>query len=152
MERIEIQVQIGDDRMAPTDDPIFLGVRGPCGREFRLQPAHGHAFRRGSENHFVLAAGSDPAANVAHPELNDPTSPALDAAELSSCYLRKGADPIPNVRGLGEMDDRAQLLKVEVTVHAAGLAAPLRFARQGPVWLGLVCGDLLEVPRSDVGA
>ena len=46
--------------------------------------------------------------NVCFPELNDPTSPPLDAGAISGVYLRKGLDPIPNVRAVGEMDDRLE--------------------------------------------
>lgn len=152
VERIEVHVCIGEARMAATDDPIFLGIRGPGGREFRLQRAEGASFRRGADDRYVLAGADDDATNVDHAELNDPTAPALDAARIESCYVRKGAEPIPNVRGIGELDDRVEIVEVEITVHAAGQAEPLRFARQGPIWLGLACGSTLEVPREDDAA
>ncbi|MBW2269028.1 MAG: hypothetical protein JRH16_10645 [Deltaproteobacteria bacterium] len=144
IERIEVRIQVGDDRMAATDDPIFFGLRGAAGREFRLQLARRVGLRRSSDTHFVLAPAAD--ANVAHAELNDPTEPPLCAAAVESCYVRKDSEPIPNVRGLGEMDDRIQIVRVEVAVHAAGLANARRFVREGPFWLGLVSGAVLEVP------
>lgn len=144
--RIEVRIRVGNDRLAASDDPFFFGVRGPGGREFRLQPKRGRAFRRGSEDHFVLGAPDDPQANVEHPELNDPTRPALDAAEIHTVYLRKGFEPVPNVRAMGEMDDRLELAHVEVHVVVQGETEPRRFARAGPVWLGLVSGLLFEIP------
>jgi hypothetical protein len=149
VERIEVRIQVGDDRMAATDDPVFLGLRGAAGREFRLQPARGPGFRRGAETSFVLASAAAPDTNVAHAELNDPTAPALCADAIESCYLRKGSDPVPNVRGLGEMDDRVQIQRVEIELQASGLTRPRRFARQGPIWLGLLSGAVLEVPATD---
>lgn len=148
--RIEVRIQVGSERMAATDDPVYLGLRGPVGREFRLSPAHGHAFRRRELVHFVLAGPSDDATNVEHPELNDPREPPLDAERITGMFLRKGMMPIPNVRGLGEMDDRLEVEWVEIEVSAEGRDAPLRFARKGTVWLGLVCGHLIEIPRLDV--
>lgn len=139
--RIIVRVLVGTDRMAATDDPLFLELIGPGGREFRLEPAHGKAFRRGSQDEFVLGAPKDPAANVAQAELNDPTEPALDATLITGACLRKGTEPIPNVRGFGEMDDRLQLLQVDVELHVEGEAEPRRFQRMGPIWLGLVCGQ-----------
>ena len=147
--RIEVRIQVASDRMAATDDPVYLGVRGPGGREFRLSPAHGHAFRRGELQHFVLAGPDDGATNIEHPELNDPRQPAFDAEGITAMFLRKGMMPIPNVRGLGEMDDRLEVEWVEVEVTAEGRAAPLRFARKGALWMGLVCGHLIEIPRID---
>jgi hypothetical protein len=152
VERIEVRIQVGDDRMAATDDPVFLGLRGAAGREFRLQLARGAAFARGAESHFVLAAADGADVNVAHAELNGPTSPALCADAIDACYLRKDSEPIPNVRGFGEMDDRVQIVRVEVAVHAAGLAEPKRFVREGPFWLGLVSGSVLEVPTAAAAA
>ena len=145
VERIEVDIRIGEGRMSATDDPIFLGIRGRAGREFRLQHAEGASFRRGADDRYVLA-GAD-ATNVEYPELNDPTTPALDAADIVGFYIRKGMAPIPNVRGIGELDDRVEVVSVEVVVHAGGLAEPLRFFRLGPVWLGLACGSTFEVPR-----
>ncbi len=149
VERIEVRIQVGDDRMAATDDPVFLGLRGAAGREFRLQMVRGPGFRRGSDTSFVLASAGAPDTNVAHAELNDPTAPALCADAIESCYVRKGSEPLPNVRGLGEMDDRIQILRVEVDLQAGGLAQPRRFVRQGPFWLGLVSGTVVEVPAAD---
>jgi hypothetical protein len=136
---------VGASLLAASDDPLYLGLRGSCGREFRLRYARGRSLRRGSEDHFVLGAPGDPATNVATPELNDPTSPSLAGESLQGVYLRKGFDPIPNARGLGEMDDRLEILEVEVELHVQGRPKPLRYARHGPVWLGLVCGLSFEL-------
>jgi hypothetical protein len=149
--RIEIRIAVGDSLMAASDDPLFLGLRGACGREFRLLPAQGVALRRASEDRFVLGAPDDPATNVAHPDLNDPTAPPLDADAVTGVYLRKGLEPIPNVRAFGEMDDRLEVVEAEVEIHSQGPPKPLRFTRRGPVWLGLVSGLCLEIPRSDEG-
>lgn len=147
--RIEVRISVGDALMAATDDPVFLGLRGPGGREFRLELAHGRSLRRGAEDLYVLGAPNDPATNVQHPELNDPTRPELDVEAISGVYLRKGLQPIPNVRGLGEMDDRLKVEEVAVEVVATGWPKPACFARRGPLWLGLVCGVLFEIPRID---
>ncbi len=149
--KIVVRTRVGKDLMAASDDPVFLRLEGPSGREFRLQLAQGKSFRKGAEDVFVLAAPDDPDANVQHPELNDPTAPPIDAAGVSRVALRKGLEPIPNVRGLGEMDDRLQLVDVEVEIHAGGRPKPLRFTRRGPIWLGLVCGlsvDLAPIEQS----
>jgi hypothetical protein len=147
--RIEVRIQVGPNLMSGTDDPLFLGLRGPTGREFRLKTAGGGSLRRGQEGHFVLGAPNDPAANVDQPELNDPTSPTLDADGISAVYLRKGLEPIPNVRGFGEMDDRVEVESVVVEIEVANEAAPRRFERRGPIWLGLACGFFFEIPRID---
>lgn len=149
VQRIIVRVRVSQDLMAASDDPLFFGLRGACGREFRLQPARGRALRRGSEDCFVLGAPDDPETNVEHAEFNDPTNPALDAEEITGAYLLKGFEPIPNVRALGEMDDRLGLDHVEVEVSAEGESGPRRFARKGPIWLGLVSGLLLEIPPAD---
>jgi len=135
--------------MAASDDPLFLELLGPGGREFRLELAHGKALRRGKEDEFILAAASDPDANVAHPELNDPASPQLDASRVLGVCLRKGMEPIPNVRGFGEMDDRLQILEASVELHVEGESEPRRYERQGPVWLGLVCGQRLPLGAAE---
>jgi hypothetical protein len=135
--------------MAATDDPVVLGLSGPGGREFRVKLARGSSLRRGREERFVFAGPGEPETNVANPELNDPTSPPLDAAAIEGVFLQKGFEPIPNVRALGEMDDRLEIVTAEVAIHARGRAAPLRFARRGPIWLGLVSGlrfELAPVP------
>jgi hypothetical protein len=150
--RIVVTVQVGKDRLAGTDDPIFLGLRGPDGREFRLELEKGKSWRRGALDRFVLGGPGDPDTNVARPELNDPAAPPIDAARLAGAYLRKGQEPIPNVRGMGEMDDRIQLETVEIEVHAEGRAEPLRFARREPCWLGLVCGLHIEIPPAEGSA
>jgi len=150
--QIEVRVKVGSGLMSASDDPLFLGLRGPGGREFRLALAHGHFLRRGHEDHFRIGAARDRDTNVAHAELNDPTSPAIDAAAIDGLYLRKGLEPIPNVRGLGEMDDRLEILEISVEVHAGDLPKPLRFERRGPLWLGLVCGLSIELPRSEAAS
>lgn len=148
--RITIQVRVGSDKMAATDDPIFLGLRGPDGREFRLQPAKGKPWRKGSNTRWVLAGASDPESNAAMPELNDPAQPSIRAAGIESAYLRKGLDPIPNVRGHGEMDDRIQIESIAVILHTDD--GELRFGRGEPFWLGLVCGLSMELARLDDAA
>jgi hypothetical protein len=145
--QIAVRVVVGSSLLSASDDPLFLGLRGPAGREFRLAMARGPFLRRGREDLFLLGPGDDPDTNVASAELNDPTSPAIDAASIESLYLRKGLDPIPNVRALGELDDRLEIVEVSIEVHADGQPKPLRFERAGPIWLGLVCGLILEIPR-----
>lgn len=149
VERIRVRIRVGEDRMAASDDPLFLGLRGSAGREFRLAFAHGRGLRRGAEDVYVLGPAEATDVNVAHPELNDPTRPAIDPAGISGAYLRKGQEPIPNVRGLGEMDDRLQVAEAEVELLTRGGGVAGRFGRRGPVWLGLVCGHVVELaPRS----
>jgi hypothetical protein len=145
--RIEIRLHIGESLLAASDDPLFLGVRGSCGREFRLDLARGRSLRRGAEDHFVLGSPKDPATNVKHAELNDPTAPALDLEEIEGIYLRKGTDPIPNVRAVGELDDRLEILSVSVDLHAEGPPTPTRYSRRGPIWLGLAAGLRFELAR-----
>ena len=103
------------------------------GRDFRLTLAKGRTLHRGDENVFVLGG---PEANVDHADLNDPTAPQLDATGVERVGLLKSTSPIPNVRGLAELDDRLQLDWAEVEIHSEGLSEPLRFSRQGPFWLG----------------
>lgn len=150
--RIEVRVGVGQSLLAASDDPLFLGLMGPGGREFRLSLAHGRSLRRGAEDLFALAAAGSPECSVEHPELNDPTSPALDADAITGVYLRKGLDPIPNVRAVGEMDDRLEIVQAEVDLYVAGQAKPVRFTRRGPLWLGLVSGLQIELARRDEGA
>ena len=147
--RMTLRIQIGESLMAGSDDPLFLGLHGPDGREFRIRFARGASLRRGAEEHYGLGPAEDADTNVANPAFNDPTSPPLDAARIESVYLRKGFEPVPNVRGMGEMDDRLEVLEVELEVHAAGRAKPLRFLRRGPLWLGLVSGLRMDLPRVD---
>jgi hypothetical protein len=149
--RITVQVQVGSDKLAASDDPIFLGLRGAHGREFRLHPTRGKPWRKGSEMTWVLAGANDPETNVAMPELNDPARPAIESDAVASAYLRKGLDPIPNVRGHGEMDDRIQIERIEVTLHTQA-GAEVRFGRDGEFWLGLVCGLCMELAPLDGGA
>lgn len=140
---------MGQSLLAASDDPLFLGLSGASGREFRLDLARGRPLRRGATDHYVLGAPEDSTTNVKHPELNDPTAPPLDLDAIDGVYLRKGTDPIPNVRGVAELDDRLEVLSVEVDLHGQGLAVPVRFARRGPIWLGLAAGlrfDLARLP------
>jgi hypothetical protein len=146
--RIRVKIRIGESRMAASDDPLFLGLHGPCGREFRLEPAHGAARRRGGDDSYVLGAPDDPETNVAHPELNDPTAPPIDADSVTGAYLRKGFEPIPNVRGVGELDDRIEIAEAEVELEAKGSPKALRFHRTGPIWLGLLSGVRFELAPS----
>lgn len=146
LSHIVVRLEVGSDRLAASDDPLFLVLRGPAGREFRLAYAKGKSLRRGQEDTFVLGGAE---ANVAWPELNDPGAPALAADGVEQVVLRKGLSPIPNVRGFHEMDDRLQLDAVEIALHPAGGGAPRRFARSGGFWLGLVCGLSLEIPPQD---
>jgi hypothetical protein len=151
VEKIVVRVRVGSDLMAASDDPLFLRLGGPSGREFRLRLAKGKSLRRGQEDRFVLGAPDDPETNVDQPQLNDPGSPPLDLLGIDHAWLVKGMEPLPNVRGFGEMDDRLLLEEVEVQVHAKG-GPPARFRREGPHWLGLVCGLSLELARADDGA
>lgn len=146
IERIEVRVQVGDSLLAASDDPFFLGLTGPSGREFRLLLAHGKSLRRKAEDRYLLG-GSE--TNVEHPELNDPTAPPLDADSIHGAYLRKGLDPIPNVRAVGELDDRLELTDALVTLHCAD-GTSVHFGRGGPVWLGLVTGMQIELARLDL--
>lgn len=145
--RIHVRLRVGESLMAASDDPIFLGIRGGCGREFRLQLGKGRSLRRGHEDHYVLGPADDKTTNIQHAEFNDPTAPPLDADSVTSLYLRKGFEPIPNVRAMGEMDDRLEVLEAEGEIEVEGRAEPLRFHRRGPLWLGLVSGLRLELPR-----
>jgi hypothetical protein len=145
--RIEVRLQVGESLLAASDDPLFLGLCGPCGREFRLGLARGKSLRRKASDCFVLGPPDAADTNCAKPELNDPTSPALDAESIEGVYLRKSVDPIPNVRAVGELDDRLELIEAEVTIHHAGAPVPLRFARTGPIWLGLNAGMRIDLAR-----
>ena len=148
IERIVVRIQVGRDRMSGSDDPLFLRLKGPSGRDFRLHPAKGRGLRRGAEDVYVLAARQDPEVNVSHPEFNDPTQPPIRASGVEGVVLLKAMEPIPNVRGVGELDDRLQLLEVEVELHVSGQAEPTRFTRSGPIWLGLLSGLSLELERA----
>ena len=150
--RIAVRLKVGTKLMSGSDDPLFMGLAGPEGREFRLQLSKGRSLRRGAEDHFVFGAPDDPETNVAHPELNDPTNPPLDAESVTGVYVRKGFDPIPNVRAVGEMDDRLEAIEVEIEIHAQGRPKPIRFQRQGPIWLGLVAGLRMEMAPVEEGA
>lgn len=145
VERIVVRVSVGNNRMSGTDDPVFLRIGGRDGREFRLSRARGHSFRRGHESVFVLAGGNSPDTNVAHPELNDPSRPQLTLAGIDRVFLVKGMEPIPNVRGFGEMDDRLEIEDAEVELHCQDRPEPRRFHRRGPIWLGIICGSSFEL-------
>jgi len=152
IQRIVVRLKVGEHMLSATDDPIFLGLRGAAGREFRLDLHKGKTLRRGSNDCFVFGSSDDRETNVAHPELNDPTQPALDLDDISSAFIRKGFEPIPNVRALGEMDDRLEVLEVAIDFVVSGQTEPVRHFRSGPLWLGLVAGLCFEVPRSDHGS
>jgi hypothetical protein len=134
--------------MAGTDDPVFLRLTGPAGREFRLAREHGRSFARGKQSLLVLGGPKSDETNVAHPELNDPATPATDLADITGVCLVKGQEPLPNVRGVGEMDDRLLIERIEVELRGAGGTPTRRFERTGPVWLGLVCGLCLELAEA----
>jgi hypothetical protein len=146
-----LRLKIGESLMAGSDDPLFLGLHGPDGREFRIRFARGASLRRGAEDVYHLGPADDKQTNVANPKFNDPTSPPIDAVRIIGVYLRKGFEPIPNVRGVGEMDDRLEVLEAELSVHAEGQARPVRYLRKGPLWLGLVAGLRLDLPQADPG-
>lgn len=112
----------------------------------RLELARGRSLRRGAADLYVLGSPKDAATNVKHAELNDPCAPALDAAEIQGVYLRKGNDPIPNVRAVGELDDRLEVSHAAVVIHAEG-GPPQHFGRRGPLWLGLAAGLRFELAR-----
>lgn len=144
---IQVRLQVGHDRMAGTDDPLFLRLHGPAGREFRLAGADGYTIKRDDEHVYVLGAPDHPETNVAHPELNDPTIPALAISEVLGVSLVKGMEPIPNVRGIGELDDRVEIESVEVEIHCGPDEAIHRYSRQGPIWLGLASGFTVELAK-----
>ncbi len=147
--RIRVRLKVGESRMAASVDPLYLGLHGPCGREFRLELQKGRARRRGHEDLYVLGQPEDPETNVEHPEFNDPTIPPIDAASVTGVYLRKGFDPIPNGRGVSEMDDRIEISEAEVEIESENAAKAIRFQRTGPIWLGLVAGVRFELQRSE---
>lgn len=147
--KIEVRLKLTRHRMAGSDDPVFLELQGPSGREFRLRFAQGKSLRRGAEDVYVLGPPDAADTNIAHPELNDPTRPPLDLAGIQGVRLYKSMEPIPNVRGMGEMDDRLELEEIEVTIHG-GDATARGFHRAGPIWLGLVSG--LSVSLTEVDA
>jgi len=147
--RIRVTLKVGEHRMSGSDDPLYLGLHGPCGREFRLELHKGHARQRGHEDVYVLGQPDDPETNVDHPELNDPTAPPIDATSVTGAYLRKGFEPIPNVRGIGEMDDRIEITEVSIEIEPEGATKAIRFERTGPIWLGLVSGIRFEMPKCE---
>jgi len=145
--RIDVHVQVGDSLLAASDDPLFLGLRGAAGREFRLLLARGKSLRRKSHDHYVLVPTPHADSNVKFPELNDPTAPPLDADSITGVYLRKGLDPIPNVRAVGELDDRLEVVQVSVEIHTE--SSSRRYHRAGPLWLGLNAGLVIDLARLD---
>jgi hypothetical protein len=145
VETIVVRVEVGNDRMAGTDDPVFLQIGGPGGRDYRLEKRHGRSFQRGKQSVLMLGGAKDSATNVSHPELNDPGAPSMSLDAVSTVRLIKGQEPLPNVRGVGEMDDRLLVERVEVELRCAGGAPSRHFERQGPIWLGLVCGLSIEL-------
>jgi hypothetical protein len=149
IQRIMVRVHVGEHMLSATDDPVFLGLRGPAGREFRLDFPKGKSMRKGSNDSYIFGSPNDPQTNVAHPELNDPSEPALHSEDISSIFLRKGFDPIPNVRAMGEMDDRLEVHEIAVEFQFSDGDEPVCFFRSGPLWLGLVCGLRMEIPRTD---
>jgi hypothetical protein len=149
--KIIVRVTTGQDRMSGTDDPIFLRLMGPGGREFRLDTPRGRGFRRDSLTTFVLAGGDDPEAHLERPEMNDPTSPRLPMSGIEGVGLRKDLNPIPNVRGMAELDDRILIADVEVEIHPDDDSSSQLYRRGGPIWLGLVCGLFLELEGPRVG-
>jgi len=148
IERIEVRVQTGSALMAASDDPLFLRLLGPLGREFRLLLARGKSLRRASSDVFVLGPPGDAGTNVAQPELNDPTRPPIELAGIDGVQLVKGLDPLPNVRGIGELDDRLLLESAAVVLYGAD-GQTARYRREGPIWLGLVCGLTVGLARVD---
>jgi len=140
IQKIVIQITVGSHRMSATDDPLFLHLHGPSGREFRLLLAHGQSLRKGSTDEYILGRAADGETNVEHPELNDPTAPAIDNRGIKRVSIRKGLDPIPNVRGIAELDDRVEIQMARVEIHATDGGPPTCYERSGPFWLGLSCG------------
>jgi hypothetical protein len=108
----------------------------------------GKSLRRGHEEHYVFGSPKDSETNVANPELNDPTTPPIDPGCISGVRIRKGLEPIPNVRAFGEMDDRLELSLVDVEIHSSDASPPRRFTRSGPLWFGLICGLSVRIGRS----
>ena len=149
IQRIVVRLKVGEHMLSATDDPVFLGLRGAAGREFRLALHKGKTLRRGSEDRFVLGSPDDRETNVDHPDLNDPTQPAIALDDIESAFIRKGFDPIPNVRAVAEMDDRLEILEAEIEFFVSGQNEPVRHFRTGQLWLGLVSGLRFEVPRVD---
>jgi len=147
IQRIVVRIQVGESRMAGTDDPVFLRLEGAGGREFRLDPASGKAFHRGKEHVLVLGSPDSDEASVSHADLNDPTRPAIALGAVEGVRLIKALNPIPNVRGVGELDDRLLVEEIAVELYGADGSEPVRFGRTGPIWLGLVCGLTLELER-----
>ena len=140
IQKIVIKITVGSHRMSATDDPLFLHLHGPSGREFRLLLAHGQSLRKGSTDEYILGPADGGESNVEHPELNDPTAPAIDNRGVKRVSIRKGLDPIPNVRGIAELDDRVEIQMARVEIYATDGGPPACYERNGPFWLGLSCG------------
>lgn len=140
IQKIVVKITVGSHRMSATDDPLFLHLHGPSGREFRLLLAHGRSLRKGSADEYILGPAESADTNVHHAELNDPTVPPIDNAGVKRVSIRKGLDPIPNVRGIAELDDRVEILAARVEIYTAEGGTPSCYERTGPFWLGLSCG------------
>ena len=110
---------------------------------------NGTALDRGHWCTRLPSGGGAPLSEAGHPEFNDPTAPPIDAASVTGVYLRKGFDPIPNVRGVSEMDDRIEISEAEVEIESESAAKAIRFQRTGPIWLGLVAGVRFELQRGE---
>jgi hypothetical protein len=147
--QIAVRLLVGSNLLSASDDPVYIGLHGPMGREFRLALVRGSYLRRGREDLFRFGRADDSTVNVANPELNDPTEPPIEADAITGVYLRKGQDPIPNVRAVGELDDRLEVAEIEVEIRVQGEPVSLRFSRAGPIWLELVYDLCLELPRVD---
>ena len=143
--KIVVRIEVGSNRMSASDDPLFLHLEGACGREFRLSLGDHESLRKGAADDFVLAPSDSGEANVENPELNDPTTPPLYLEGIERVALRKGLDPIPNVRGVGELDDRLEITHARVEFHVDEQEKPIRYERTGPFWLGLACGLSLDL-------
>ena len=146
--KIVVEIEVGSHRMSATDDPLFLHLEGPCGREFRLGLQKATSLRKGASDAFVLGAPDDSETNVENPELNDPRTPALDLGGIHRVALRKGLDPIPNVRGIAELDDRLEITHARVAFHLDGSPQPVLYEREGPIWLGLISGLCVDLAPS----
>lgn len=88
---------------------------------------------------------------MAHAEFNDPSEPAIDLDAISEVCIRKGLEPIPNVRGVAELDDRLQIMFAEVELMSAD-GTSRSFQREGPIWLGLMSGLWMQLVPADGGA
>ena len=59
----------------------------------------------------------------------------------------------PHVDHVSVLEDHDRLMRDSITggveVSTEGEPKPRRFARKGPIWLGLVAGLRLEIPSAD---